>query len=82
MGEALSRLREESGLTYQQIADATEISMSAVIRNLRGQALTHWPLMVLMIRTMGGAPEDFRAAYDRAVAEPLTQGGKPRRRRL
>jgi argininosuccinate lyase len=80
--ESLSRLREESGLTHQQVADATEISFSAVIRNMGGQALTQWAVMSLMIRAMGGDPETFREAYERARAEPLTDSPAPRKRRL
>lgn len=80
--DRLSRLREESGLTHQQVADATELSLSAVNRNMGGQALTQWPLVAIMVRVMGGDPDDFRLDYDRARSEPVSEGSAPRKRRI
>lgn len=80
--ERLSRLREESGMTHQQVADATEMSFSAVIRNMSAQALTQWTVMASMIRAMGGNPELFRADYEQAREEPWAAAPNPRKRRL
>jgi hypothetical protein len=79
----LSQLRSQSGLAMREIVEETEISHSAVHRNLNGQAITSWPIMALMIRTMGGDPKDYRADYDAAREERWSEEPpQPRKRRL
>jgi DNA-binding XRE family transcriptional regulator len=74
-GQRLNRLRSESDVTMQQLAELLAVSPSAVIRQLRGQVLGSWPAVSMMITKMGGDPEDFKADFKAARTENRRYGG-------
>lgn len=59
----LRDLRAESSITQAELAQLMGISTSAVIRQLRGQTLSQWPIVRMMIQELGGDADDFRADY-------------------
>lgn len=69
LAQRLTRLRAESGVLMADLAEALDISLSSVNRQLAGKALGSWPNVVMMVQAMGGDPADFRADYTAAKAE-------------
>jgi hypothetical protein len=68
-GQRLADLRSESGITHQELFDQMGISISSIIRQLRGQVLGTWPTVSMMITAMGGDPADYRADWRAARSE-------------
>lgn len=65
----LQSLRAESDMTQLRLAGVIETAPATVTRYLNGQSLGPWPVVQMMITTMGGDPADFRDDYVAARAE-------------
>lgn len=68
-GQRLADLRVESTVTLQDLADLLDVSLSSVIRQMRGQVLGSWPAASMMITALGGDPADFKADHRAAKTE-------------
>jgi transcriptional regulator with XRE-family HTH domain len=78
--ETLRRLRDEAGLTQQQLADKAGLPVGSVRNHEQGQRLPSWRAVVRIARALG-VPTDAFSKCDEVAGDEPAEEPAPRRRK-
>jgi len=73
--ELLRQLREQAGLTQEQLAEQAGIPLSSLRSHEQGQRLPSWPAVVKLAKALD-VPTDKFAGCDEIANEKPTPSGK------
>ncbi|MFJ7280881.1 helix-turn-helix domain-containing protein [Kitasatospora sp. NPDC098663] len=74
LAAALTALQERSGVSPQAAAELAGCSPSYVSRILAGDRVPTWPVLLMLARAFGGAPEELRLLWE--VAQGVARAGR------